>query len=203
MSSKCTMNTVILGILCFWLEGCDLPLTNPFEEKNLVWEDSSNGIYDTHANAYCMYGGKGNIVLLHWQGTQQLSTMDVLVILCLTSKDNQHILDQGLAIETSGLFLTDSGNLVRLRKLNPDDLVVSPIMSSGCQPLTYSGQLTGKSNFDEGTDLNWLKFKVKPQKNSVKIQELFGRLEPLLQKEPSALSLLECPAIKELRVATK
>jgi hypothetical protein len=65
---------------------------------------------------------------------------------------------------------------------------------SGRIRLMYNGRVSGKSNYDEGTDMHWLRFEVKAKKNREKVVTSVKRLYPLLMKEPSAGSVLHCLA---------
>ena len=122
----------------------------------------------------------------------------MIVLLCL--KENVcgimtfYELEHGLAISTSGLGRDDPmrRRIDRLRRLEKQFFKGEGL--SGAILLTYNGRVSGKSNYDEGSDMNWLRFEVKGKKNREKVATIVKRLYQVLEKEQHATAAVECLA---------
>ena len=103
-------------------------------------------------------------------------------------------LEHGLAISTSGLGRDDPmrRRIDRLRRLEKQFFKGDGL--SGAILLTYNGRVSGKSNYDEGSDMNWLRFEVKGKKNREKVATIVKRLYQVLEKEQHATDAVECLA---------
>jgi hypothetical protein len=98
----------------------------------------------------------------------------------------------GLALLTWGLERDWSapGQIARLRVL--DRRFFGAQRGSGKTVLAYKGPVTGKSNFDEGIDMSWLRFEVKAKNSRHKVVAIAESLYPLLEKEGNAKAIVEC-----------
>jgi len=169
----------------------------PRASANFSWVDCGRPTaLDTHVDAHSHDDRDKYWAMLRWKGSGQLGGEDRIVLLCLRrSVDggvSSYQLEQGLVLSTWGLARDPDikGKINRLRVLHANSFQGK--VRSGKLLLTYDGQVTGKSNYDEGSDLNCLRFQVRPKENHDKLVSIVKDLYPLLEKEKDAQVITGC-----------
>lgn len=190
------LKILFAGLLLSLCGSCDRGIPFSLTSPNFVWSERSTYPLYRYVSAYHCNDGKQYWVVLRCKGSGQLGGSDWLVLLCLKEDVSGTLivyqLQHGLALLTYGLAKNPSveGEIVRLRIL--DDEFFHGESCSGRIVLAYNGKVFGKSNFDDGTDKTWLRFEVKPRKNTHKVVSIVRNLYPLLEKEEQATDVREC-----------
>ncbi len=192
---RITYLIIIALIISGSVVSCDRQLS--LAKPNYVWSEHSTDGFNGHLDG--VYGEEDETyyVVLSWHGKGQVAHMDEFMILCLKKKrDCSQIdfeLEQGVAVQTENLEDSKSGKIVRLRRLDSRYFSGEP-EAREAMVIAYNGPVMGKSNFDEGTDLGWLQFRIRVTKNRKKAEAATRLLYSLLQQEEEAEEFCGCVA---------
>lgn len=191
MNSK-TIISILLTITLVISFSCDKTIS--LKPNNYVWSGSPTNDYDTHIVSYFINNKNHIWAILHWKGSGQVAFMNEFILLCLEPHEclppDELKLRKGIIIETSR-FNKESCKIVRLRVLEDNHLFAENISPDRIL-LKYNGSVHGKSNFDTGEDLTWLRFNVKSRRNGRKLKNLMMPLMEFLSKEENAQGIISC-----------
>lgn len=187
----CLFLTGLLALM-FLLTSCDAPPLISFQKSNFTWSDRQEDAFYSHFQAHYYQTDRYYFVELIWEGRGQLSHSDIVGVLCIGTDspetDSAVLLHQGLLIRTSQLGKPHQ-RLVRLRVLDGQHFRAT-LRNGKVGKISYDGKVSGKSNFDDGKDSNWLRFEVTPKPNRQSVTQTLQTVYPLLKNEPFASQMV-------------
>jgi len=174
---------------------CDRQLS--LAKPNYVWSEHSTNGFSGHLDGEYGEEDETYYAVLSWYGKGQEANMDEFMILCLKKKRDgsrcSYEMEQGVAVQTENLEDSKTRKIVRLRRLDSRYFSGEP-EAREAMVIAYNGPVKGKSNFDEGTDSDWLQFRIRVTKNRKKAEADTRLLYSLLQQEEEAEEFCGCVA---------
>lgn len=190
--------SIFYVVMITGLTSCDYPLELFPKQANFGWSNHPADSLEYPVDAYISDGTEISLVVLKWKGSGQLGNWQIASILCLEKKQKdcgiQYRLLDGVAISFG-----HGDQLDCLRILDPVSFIGSNDFNH--PSLAYNGKVSGKSEFDNGIDRNWLRFEVVPKSDPERVKQMIQEIIPLLQKESDAAKILPCiqsPPVKPI-----
>ena len=188
---------VLVVVLVVWLcVSCDRGTPISLSGHNFAWSQRSTDPLNIYVDSYYWSRGKEGWAVLRWKGSGQMGGEEQIVLLCLSEMScccvTRYRLDHGLVISTWGVTSDRDvrGEVNRLRVLK--ERFFEAESRSGKLLLTYNGEVSGNSNYDEGTDMTWLRFQVKATRQRDRVVNNTLKVLPLLKREEDGQGIMGC-----------